>query len=192
MVVNLYKITHIKSGKVYVGKTTKDVFRRFRTHCRYAKGTSRMVICRAIRKYGPRQFRTEWLGFCLSNDAANLAERALIQYYKQRGPTYNSTDGGDGAIGYKWTDAQCQNLSRAMCGRPMTWAKKIHATLKKSSVAWKKSISDGMQQMPTAKKLARIRKIQAARQCKKAIIGANISRALKQSWKQRKAMRRPT
>lgn len=169
MTINLYKITHITSGKVYVGKTTKDVFRRFRTHCRYAKGASRMVICRAIRKYGPKQFKVEWLGFCLSNDAANIAERTLIQYYKQRGPTYNSTDGGDGAIGYKFTVEQSRKLSQAMRGRPMIWSKKIHATHRQSSqrhAAWKKSISNGMQRMSVAKKVLRMKKIWATRRRK--------------------------
>lgn len=158
MPVNLYKITNLKSGKVYIGKTSKEINKRFSSHCRIRK-IPKMAINKAIRKYGPKAFRLEDLGFCLSDATANKAEKELIKYWKTKGKVYNLTAGGDGLSGYKFTKKQRQRLSKSIRGRPMTWSKKIHATLSKSKDEWRRKISEGMRRMSKEEKAARMRKI---------------------------------
>lgn len=160
MRVNLYKITNIKTGKSYIGKTKRSVGKRFASHCRKAR---RDLQCRgissAIRKYGVKAFHIENLGFCLSDKAACIVEKVLITYWRTKCPSYNMTEGGDGLVGYRFTLRQSKNLSQAMRGRPMTWSNKIHATLRTKYDAWRKSISDGMQRMSKEEKAARMKKI---------------------------------
>jgi len=159
MKIYLYKITNLVNGKIYIGKTKRKIDQRFATHCRNARRKSNMAICKAISKYGSENFVTENLGYCLSNKSAGIVERELIRYWKKKCKIYNSTSGGDGSIGYRFTKEQRRKLSKSMCGRPMTWSKKIHATIRKSHDEWRSKISEGMQRMSEEEKAARMRKI---------------------------------
>lgn len=176
MKIYIYSIVNRINGKTYYGKTKRPIERRFSAHVRAArKGKNTALKC-AIRKYGVQNFTIKMLCYCRSNETASKEECRLIRLARKiKKPLYNMTEGGDGLVGYQFTAEQRKILSRAMCGRPMTWSKKIHAIHRQSPqrhIAWKKSISDGMQQMSPQKKAARMRKIWATRR--------------------RKAMRRPT
>lgn len=176
MKIYIYSIVNRINNKTYYGKTKRPIEQRFSAHIRAArKGRNTALKC-AIRKYGAQNFMIKMLCYCRSNETASKEECRLIRLARKiKKPLYNMTDGGDGLVGYKFTTVQSKKLSRAMRGRPMIWAKKIHAIHRQSPqryAAWKKSISNGMQQMSAAKKTARMKKIWATRR--------------------RKAMRRPT
>lgn len=99
----LYKITNSVNGKTYCGQTMHVQY-RWAKHCKRAEvnnGKRKGAIASAIRKYGRNVFTVETVGYALSRASADIAEKALIAYWSNKGPTYNRAIGGEGGIG--WT-----------------------------------------------------------------------------------------
>lgn len=91
----IYAAVHRDSGKTYVGKTTKTLKQRSRSHFRSARWGSGTHFHRALRRYGLNAF--EW--FVIEDDVQDLneAECFYISYLSSLGATlYNMTPGGDG------------------------------------------------------------------------------------------------
>lgn len=97
---HIYKITNTINDKQYVGKTEKDPKKRWKEHLAAAKNNPLMVISKAIRKHGIRNFKFEIIEECLSEDV-NKKETYWIGKLDTFENGYNSTLGGDGAIGVK-------------------------------------------------------------------------------------------
>ena len=113
----LYKITNIRNGKIYIGKTGKGIDHRWASHCRSAKRGKISKFKCAIRKYGQKAFKVECVSKCKTNDEANKREINLIKYWKMRARLYNVTDGGDGVLGFKWSKKSRLKLSKSQIGR---------------------------------------------------------------------------
>ena len=92
----IYKITNIVNDKGYVGRTEKDPQERFKGHIYAAKTGGPMVISRAIRKYGVKNFKFEVLEECSIEDQY-IRESELIEKYDTYHNGYNSSLGGEGA-----------------------------------------------------------------------------------------------
>tara|TARA_B100001996_G_C18601091_1_gene569881 strand:- start:51 stop:1055 length:1005 start_codon:yes stop_codon:yes gene_type:complete len=97
---HIYKITNIINDKGYVGKTENGPKKRWREHLAAARNNPIMVISKAIRKYGPENFKFEIIEECLSEDV-NKKETYWIGKLDTFENGYNSTLGGDGAVGTK-------------------------------------------------------------------------------------------
>ena len=97
---HIYKITNILNDKKYVGKTEKDLESRWKQHLYKATSDGPMVISQAIRKYGKENFKFEVIEKCLSEDV-NKKESYWIGKLDTFENGYNSTLGGDGAVGTK-------------------------------------------------------------------------------------------
>ena len=95
-----YLITNTVNGKRYVGKTEKDVAKRWLWHVRDAANGSRQAIHRAIRKYGHEKFTMQVLSVAGSEEHLNFLERYFIREFKSRNSRfgYNMTEGGDGVV----------------------------------------------------------------------------------------------
>jgi thymidylate synthase len=92
-IVNLYLVTNKVNGKRYIGQTKNSIGRRFKSHVSNALSSSHdgnMIISKAIRKYGPSNFRIELLAQVDMLEADN-AETQLISDLK---PEYNILPGG--------------------------------------------------------------------------------------------------
>ena len=100
----IYRITNIKNGKVYVGKTTEKIYRRFKRHY-YDSKRSDFKMSRAIKKYGIESFVIQQLHevCCESHEELdkklNELEISEIENNESYKKGYNSTIGGDGCVG---------------------------------------------------------------------------------------------
>ena len=97
------------NGKLYVGRTTQPVERRFRGHCR-----SKWAVGRAIGKYGPANCQIMIRASGLSWPNAGEAERFWIAELGTMLPDgYNITGGGEGNLGRPVPPEQQQKHSDA-------------------------------------------------------------------------------
>ena len=94
----IYKWTNKTNGKIYVGKTTKTLPHRTRTHINTANVGSTLPIHNAIRKYGKEGFDIEVIATALDIDQLNELEIKFIKEYDCRSPKgYNLKLGGESA-----------------------------------------------------------------------------------------------
>ena len=97
----IYKITNLKNGKVYVGKTHKTYIGRMKEHLKSVNGPKckQLAIHRAIVKYGLRWFDFKIIEYC-DPDIASEREMYWIDFYNSYKEGYNNTLGGDGKNQY--------------------------------------------------------------------------------------------
>lgn len=108
--VSVYQIT-APNGKLYIGISV-DPKKRWMAH-----RCSDYAIGRAIRKYGD-QMRYDIICVCDDMEEAHVAEKFYIGMLQTKSPNgYNFTDGGDGAVGYKHSDANKIKMSKKATGR---------------------------------------------------------------------------
>lgn len=105
--------------KVYVGQTkNKPKIRWGRNGKNYLRHET--MFSNAIRKYGWDNFLHAIVKEGLTKEEADCVERYLIAYYKGIGASYNTTDGGEGALGIKYTDELRKQVSERFKGKPFT------------------------------------------------------------------------
>lgn len=114
----LYFIYNKINGKLYVG-ITKNIKVRWSKHISVSNGNKkyRQSIHFAIKKYGADNFDFKIIEELSNIDSANAREIEWIKTLKENNYVlYNETNGGEGAGGFKWTDAQKQVASNRMLG----------------------------------------------------------------------------
>lgn len=92
----IYKITNKINNKVYIGQTIQNLKDRWYQHCGFKSSNEaelRMVIKRAIHKYGKENFDLEILER-VDDDKLNEREIFWIDKYDSYNNGYNSTRGG--------------------------------------------------------------------------------------------------
>jgi group I intron endonuclease len=112
--IGIYKITNLKSGKVYIGQS-KDIHRRFREY-KYRSGKVNTPIHKAICKHGVESFVFDVVEECLESALDSLEKEYIAKYgcnIKSNG--YNVTDGGKGYNG-KFTDSHRESMSESKRG----------------------------------------------------------------------------
>ena len=92
----IYKITNIINNRGYVGQTMHSPEKRWKNHLYVAKTDGPMVISRAIRKYGEKNFKFEVIEECLAEEI-NSRETHWIEYHDTFHNGYNSSMGGEGS-----------------------------------------------------------------------------------------------
>lgn len=86
----IYKTTNSINGKVYIGKDSKN------KKSYYGGG---ILLKKAIKKYGKKNFKKEIIEFCKSKDHLNEREIYWVNFYKKllgKDGCYNIADGGIG------------------------------------------------------------------------------------------------
>lgn len=93
----IYKITNLINQKIYVGKTTTTIEKRWRTHWEDSTrlDISNRPLYKAFNKYGKENFKIEELEEC-SIDELNDKEIYWIEKLGSFKYGYNATLGGDG------------------------------------------------------------------------------------------------
>lgn len=95
----IYKITNDVNGKVYIGKTTKSVEKRWKEHLKDSKKErcKNRPLYRAMNKYSIEHFHIETIEQCTDENVSER-EKYWISYYNSYHNGYNATYGGDGKI----------------------------------------------------------------------------------------------
>ena len=89
----VYKITNIQNNKVYIGQTIRPIEQRFKRHIADAmNGSLDTHLARAIRKYGPDNFKLSLICSCKSQKELCEQEQYWIRYYNSVQEGYNETD----------------------------------------------------------------------------------------------------
>ena len=105
----IYLVTHVESGKKYVGQTKQRLNRRWRNHYEsaekdpeiyeYAAKDQKRPLIAAIRKYGREAFTCESIDTADTIYELNEKEREWIQKLNTQVPNgFNDTSGGGGCI----------------------------------------------------------------------------------------------
>ena len=89
----IYKITNIQNNKVYIGQTIRPVEYRFNRHINDALNNILDThFARAIRKYGPQNFKLQVIDNAETQDELNQKEQYWIRFYDSVNKGYNETD----------------------------------------------------------------------------------------------------
>jgi len=108
----VYHVTNLLNGKVYIGQTSKTIQARFKEHLSVAKTQpSEWHFAKALRKYDETAWQIKAIDFAFSSQEACEKESHWVSHYGTITTGYNSTLGGEGASGYKWTKEQRQRAS---------------------------------------------------------------------------------
>lgn len=138
----IYCITSKTTGKKYVGKTKRPISTRWAAHCYDAfKRGLNTHFARAIRKYGKDDFVIELLELCSDLSQLSMREIYWIQTQDSYCNGYNSTKGGDGGIGIRWSEEARKRQSDTRMG--MKFSKEHKANLSeahKGKPSWNKGI----------------------------------------------------
>lgn len=158
--MNIYKITNIINGDAYIGKTTKPIDVRFKTHLNNARRHEDTFLYRAVRKYGSSAFCIELIEET-TDILLNEREKFWISEIQ---PKYNMTEGGDGG-----DTSNSPNYKNGMLNRPvhekfltssrMTGRQHTEITKAKQSESRKKF----WETIPDEKREARAQKLSGAR-----------------------------
>ncbi len=113
---SIYKITNNLDGNFYIGYTTKSLpEKRFAEHIRESKYRRRNFhLYNAFQKYGVDNFSFSILELG-ENDKYGLTVAEPL-YIKHLRPAYNTTSGGEGSPGHKWTEEHRLQHSLRMRG----------------------------------------------------------------------------
>jgi len=118
---SIYKITNIKSGSVYIGKTKNSIFKRFNEHISESEKGSKTKLYDAMRSYGVENFKVELIEDNIPEDLINFKEKYYIKEFDSLKNGYNMTPGGDGGPirkGMKNSEEQKRKSSEAQRGKP--------------------------------------------------------------------------
>ena len=104
----IYKMTNNINGKVYIGQTIRELDERTKEHIRHNK----IIIDKAIQKYGIENFTVEQIDLAESIDELNQKEMYWIKLYDCITPKgYNQCYGGNNTYGYHHKEEAKRKMS---------------------------------------------------------------------------------
>ena len=118
----IYRIVCLANGKIYIGQTYRTIKKRWKQHLRGSNSNSENKLYRAIRKYGEDNFTVEevmWVEAPTQKELKaklDFLECHFIQRYDTKRNGYNSTDGGEGALGFVMPESAREKLHLANLG----------------------------------------------------------------------------
>ena len=107
----IYKITHVASGKCYIGQTAGDLDIRIRSHF---TGHGNVYLYYAVQKYGQDAFVHEVLEHVPIHELSKREMYYIAHFNSVKPHGYNLTTGGEGVSGYKLPDDMRKKQSERM------------------------------------------------------------------------------
>lgn len=146
--MKIYKITHIESGKIYIGQTVKTSHKRWLKHCADAEnGKIGTLIARAILKYGRKSFIVEDISSVLSEEYLDEVEIICIKQFNSMMPYgYNMLRGGGKSYQKNRTESQRRKISQIQTGRKAS----LSTRLKMSKAAKERTLNQGLSEAQKA------------------------------------------
>ena len=118
----IYKVTNLKTNKVYIGQTMNP--KRFSIDRYFGSG---IAIKQSIKKHGISFFKKEILGYCYSKEELDCAEKECIAFYCSNNKIYgyNISPGGDAINGLgTFSESHREKLRLAKIGNKNRVGKK--------------------------------------------------------------------
>ena len=115
----VYLITNQINSKKYVGVTKRNYLERYKEHLHSANSGSTSLIHCAMRKYGTVNFQVSILESDVPDEVAGQREQhyiAELDTFYKNGHGYNMTLGGNGTVGYVFTDDDKRKISDGLRG----------------------------------------------------------------------------
>lgn len=144
----VYLVTNLINGKHYVGITSRGAQERFKGHLWEAYSGSKTIFHNALRKYGIENFKLEVIESNIPQELAEERERYYIKAYDSYYPSkkgYNMTEGGNGTVGYVFTDEAKAKMSKAHKGHKFSKERNEHLrevmTGREYKQEWKDALS---------------------------------------------------
>lgn len=106
------------NNKLYIGITSKDP--KVRWHLDGSGYQNQPKFFNAIKKYGWDNFEHSVLIKGLTFEEAKIIEKELIKKYNTKNNGYNSTDGGEGIIGFHHSEETKMKMSLSSMGKDPT------------------------------------------------------------------------
>jgi group I intron endonuclease len=117
----VYLVTNKIDGKQYIGQTSKTVEARWQDHITVRNRPSCSYLHNAICKHGADNFKIETLVQVGSKWEMDRYEIGMIKALNTKAPNgYNLTDGGDGVLGFVFSEEQRRKVSEGLLGRKMS------------------------------------------------------------------------
>lgn len=118
----IYKVTNTINKKVYIGKTTKLLKERKKTHYKISRTSIKTKLYCALRKYEENVFVWEEIARCNNEDDLNDLEIFFIKKFDSFKNGYNMTYGGDGGDTISMKSAEDKKKQGAKIGN-VPWNK---------------------------------------------------------------------
>ena len=115
MTALIYIVEHIDTGKKYIGFTSSEANYTKRMS-NYRRASENRHIHHAIRKYGWNAFMMYQIYGSKDVEHAKEMEKFFISYYDTFHNGYNTTLGGEGVSGIKFSDQERKNRKARMTG----------------------------------------------------------------------------
>ena len=114
----IYKLTNLINNKMYVGKSERTLKLHLQRYNRFINknSKSKSYIQNALRKYGLSNFKFEIIEICNGLDI-NEREKFYIKNLNTNKTGYNLTTGGEGIIGYVFTESHKKKISDSRIGK---------------------------------------------------------------------------
>lgn len=136
----IYKAT-FPNGKSYIGKTTKTLEERIKQHKSDSKRHKNYAFYNAMNKYGFDCIQWEIIDDTAKNEA-ELSQKEIywIKYYNtyihaNNSNGYNTTLGGEGVSGLKYSEEAKKNLSKIRQGEGNSFYGKHHTNKAKEKMS---------------------------------------------------------